>query len=119
MKVAFLTKLQVEILDDNRARLLVPFALRLDDALLIVPDGFVTDFASVPRIPFAYWLTGGKAKKAAVVHDWLYTRGAFARRWCDEAFCAIARATGVSGWRRGLMWLGIRIGGARHYGKPR
>ena len=34
-----------------------------------IPQGYQTDLASVPRIPLAYWRTGGKAVLPAIVHD--------------------------------------------------
>lgn len=39
---------------------------------IVVPREFITDFASVPRVPFAYLLAGGRAPGPATVHDWLY-----------------------------------------------
>lgn len=38
----------------------------------VIPEGFVTDFASVPRIPFAYMLFGGKYNRTGTLHDGLY-----------------------------------------------
>jgi len=38
----------------------------------IVPEGFLTDYASVPRIPFAYMLFGGKYNKTGTLHDAMY-----------------------------------------------
>ena len=119
MRVEILSPLLVEILDDERARLLAPFSVQVDDEVLTAPAEFITDFSSVPRIPFAYWLTGGKAKKAAVMHDWLYSVGKRARAWCDEVYCALAKLGRVSGWRRGLMWAGVRLGGGSHFGRTR
>lgn len=46
-----------------------------------VRRGKPTDFASVPRVPLAYWLTGGKAKWEAVGHDDLCDRPDI----CDRA----------------------------------
>lgn len=40
---------------------------------VIVPKGFVTDFATVPRLPFIFLLFGGRGDKQAVLHDYLYT----------------------------------------------
>ena len=39
----------------------------------VVPIGFLTDFASVPRVPFAYMLFGGKYNKTGTLHDALYS----------------------------------------------
>lgn len=76
-----------------------------------VPKGFVTDFASVPRVPIAYWLTGDTAHEAAVLHDYCYSTGLHPRAWCDEMFAAAMQASGVPAWRRALMYAGVRAGG--------
>lgn len=78
-----------------------------------VPRHFNTDFASVPRLPVAYYLAGNTAHQAAVVHDWLYRTGAEPRTVCDAIFREAMAATGISAWRRWLMWAGVRIGGRR------
>lgn len=51
-----------------------------------VPKGFVTDFASVPRLPFAYWAAGGKGDAAAVLHDWGYRVKEITRAQADALF---------------------------------
>lgn len=38
----------------------------------IVPEGFISDYCSVPRVPFAYMLFGGKYNKTGTLHDALY-----------------------------------------------
>lgn len=40
---------------------------------VVVPTGFRTNFASVPRLPLIYLLFGGIGDEEAVIHDWLYT----------------------------------------------
>lgn len=77
-----------------------------------VPQGFVTDLASVPRLPVAYFLAGGLAHAAAVVHDWLYTTHQTDRATADAVFREACQACGVSAWRAWVMWLGVRAGGA-------
>lgn len=50
-----------------------------------VPGGFVTDFASVPRMFFFLpdWAT---YHKAAVLHDWLYKCRVTSRKRADDIF---------------------------------
>lgn len=94
-------------------------ALVYDSALLrrmvTVPSGFITDFASVPRIPVAYLAAGGCANAAAVVHDWLYTTHEVDRATADAVFREAVLAGGDPAWRAWLMWAGVRIGGAGPY----
>jgi hypothetical protein len=86
------------------------------DARITVPQGFRTDFASVPRLPFVYWLYGGDfCDEAATIHDFLYSRGAVTRAQADAVFREAMRAEGVAAWRAWPMWLGVRLFGAPHY----
>lgn len=80
-----------------------------------VPPGFKTDFASVPRLPLTYLLFGGVGDAAAVVHDYLYTMGNVPRKLCDEVFVEALKASDVAAWRRGPMWLGVRLFGGGRY----
>ena len=76
----FLTSLRVEELEDNcnegrgNWKLLSPFIYysSFTDKIYTVPIGFITDFASVPRLPLVFWLFGEVTHEAAVVHDYLY-----------------------------------------------
>lgn len=79
--------------------------------VFIVPEGFVTDFASVPRIPLAFLLTGDSAHEAAVVHDFAYSRQNITRSLADAVFREAMQVTGEPGWKSWLMWAGVRLGG--------
>ena len=45
--------------------------------IVMVPRGFETDLASVPRLPIIYSLWGNRAHREAVLHDYLYRQGSF------------------------------------------
>lgn len=83
--------------------------------VITVPAGFQTDLASVPRIPLVYDLCGDTASLAAIVHDYLYTTHLVDRATADAVLREASQVTGVPPWRRWLMWLGVRIGGGRHW----
>jgi hypothetical protein len=76
-----------------------------------VPEGFVTDFASVPRLPLAFLLTGDSAHEAAVIHDFLYSTNKVPRSLADRVFEEAAQVSGEPGWKAWLMWAGVRLGG--------
>lgn len=76
-----------------------------------VPKGFKTDFASVPRLPFAYLLAGDTAHKAAVVHDYLYENGIGDKATADKIFLEAMLISGVPAWRARLMYWAVCIGG--------
>lgn len=69
----FHTDLKVERTASGKWKLLAPLVYESRTlGVIIAPTGFETDFASVPRIPFAYWFFGGMNDKEGVIHDWLY-----------------------------------------------
>jgi hypothetical protein len=76
-----------------------------------VPAGFITDFASVPRI--FYWLvpTYGAYTKAAILHDFLCEHPQVTSRDdADGIFRRTMRELGVPFLRRWMMWAAVRAG---------
>lgn len=119
-KARFISTLRTDRVDFASADrvLLAPLALSstLLDRLVIVPEGFVTDFASVPRAPLTYWLFGGIGDEAAVVHDFLYETGAVTRDLADLVYGEALEACGVARWRRAAMVLAVQLFGGSRYG---
>jgi hypothetical protein len=82
----------------------------------VVPAGFLTDFATVPRP--VVWLIPrfGRYTLAAVLHDWLVTKGlstgVVSARDADGLFRRVLRELDVPPVRRWLMWAGVRWGSA-------
>jgi hypothetical protein len=80
----------------------------------VVPAGFRTDFATVPRV--VTWLIPrfGAYTLAAILHDWLVSegirRGVVTSREADGLFRRVMRESGVPVLRRWLMWAGVRWG---------
>ena len=96
--------------------LTAPLVYRSDlIGLITVPAGFVTDFASVPRIPVAFLLAGDCGQETAVIHDFLYTTHQVDRAKADAVLREALVAGSEPRWRAWLMWLGVRIGGAKPY----
>jgi hypothetical protein len=73
-----------------------------------VPRGFVTDFASVPRLFWPIFPPSGKWNRAAVVHDYLCTTKTCSRFMADAVFREAMRELGVPRWRRVLMYYAVR-----------
>ena len=114
----FAKPLRIERIEDTSGdgrgtwRLLATLIYESDShGVIRVPKGFVTDLASVPRVPFAYLLTGGIGHAAAVVHDWLYSSHQLDRSTSDAIFHEALLVLGVPGWQAWLMWAGVRVGG--------
>jgi Protein of unknown function (DUF1353) len=96
----------------ERWELLEPLAYRGRRQRFVVPAGFRTDLATVPRV--LVWLVPrwGLYTQAAVLHDWLCTEGvatgAVTARDADGLFRRVMRESGVPVVRRWLMWSGVR-----------
>lgn len=121
MRPRFLDPLRVEKIGetaDSRPIWKLLSEFRYDSDILgcrvAIPAGFITDLASVPRAPLAYWLTGNTATEAAVLHDFLYSRRSPAKTKdeADDTFWEAMTAMGVPWWRRRIMWRAVQIGGA-------
>lgn len=89
-------------------------------------EPFYFDFASVPRIPVAYLLTGNTAFLASLWHDFLYKTGLEPKHIADAIFAEIMDAPHWEGgpyderaaepeWRKILMWTGVSLFGRDHY----
>ena len=115
----FLTKMRDErasLFTKDRILLapLAYYSTLLADVVL-VPEGFVTDHASVLRAPLTYWLFGGVGDEAAVIHDHLYETGIVPRDVADAAYGEALAACGVPAWRRAAMVAAVRVFGASRY----
>lgn len=108
----FLTELDVKLIGDSQWELVRPLTFKSSRiGLVTVPAGFVTDFASVPRLPVVYLLTGDTAHAPAVIHDYLYGSPRRKRSVCDAVFLEAMEDIGVVWWRRRLMWAAVRVFG--------
>jgi hypothetical protein len=121
MKVSFDSPLDVVEISDQSWQLNLPFRASVsDDAhrrVIEVPAGFVTDFASVPRLPVVFLLAGDTAHKPALLHDYLYSLGGddAARLYADYVLRAGMAANGDPWWRRALVYRAVRLFGASHW----
>lgn len=110
----FLNKMYGEWLDDDvRFRLLDPLYYQSDllEGLIRVPDGFVTDFASVPRLPIIYLFFGNRAHHEAVPHDWIYQTHILGKIMADRLFLEAMKARGKRWTIRWSMFLGVFLFG--------
>jgi hypothetical protein len=105
----------VTILLDDSFRLERPYFVRLDDDYHCIPEGFVTDLGSIPRVPVVYLLLGGRGHKAAIVHDWLYRTGFYTQEVCDYYYYLLLRLTKIDYPSAWAMHKGLQIGGHKAY----
>ena len=119
----FVTTLKTDQTDRRTYKLLDDLVLADEDlGAIIVPRGFVTDFASIQVLHNAFLfvlfaLVAGYGNCAATVHDFLYFGGQVSRKEADAILYRALRAEGVARWRAWLFWAGVRIGGAKYYTK--
>jgi hypothetical protein len=84
---------------------------------IVVPAGFVTDLASVPRVFWMAFPPCGKYTPAAVVHDYLYWEQP---EWCsreaaDEVLLKAMAESGVGWGTRTSIHRSVRAGGGRSW----
>ena len=115
------------VLDDDTgtfkltAPLIYQFA-RLN-TLITIPEGFTTDFASIPALMQWLFPVNETYRREATLHDYLYTAKPVPRALCDEILaCAMQEADvgkGEDNWwratKRWMIWAGVRVGGGSHW----
>lgn len=79
--------------------------------LIIVPAGFETDLASIPRMAFVLTPPVGDYDYAAVVHDYLYTQQTTTKAFADNTFKEAMEACGVGWYTRNKMYLAVKLFG--------
>jgi len=124
---AFTSPLKVEFIDGKFWRLTDSLGFYTSDLerTIVAPEGFLTDFASIPR--FAWPIIGhptGAYGTAAVIHDWLYSLSTddpppMKRRKCDQIFLDGMQVLGVSWWKRTTMYSIVRLFGNGGWGDNR
>lgn len=130
-RYGFQIPLDVRYLPNGRWQILkdIRYLSALTHKAYTVEAGFEFDFASVPRLPFVYWLTGNTAQLASVVHDYLYAHPEIEpKATADDIFAEIMDAkfyesaydgrSAEPEWRKALMYSGVAAFGADHYRGP-
>ena len=77
----------------------------------IVPKGFVTDFASIPRPLWSLLPKWARYGNAAVVHDYNYWVQEHDRKAADSAMVEGMRDLGVGALTRGTIYFFLRVFG--------
>lgn len=118
----FLTKLELEFIDGRLWLLTAPLRYETKYREIVdVPSGFVTDFASVPRVLWNVLPPIGRYGEAAVVHDWLYQKRVVLtclqqtrlidRGEADRTLLQAMAETDVARLTRWTIYAGVRSGG--------
>lgn len=81
---------------------------------IIVPKGFLSDGASIPRFLWL-WLDGTDPDIlfASYCHDLLYTLQQFTKDQCDRTIRELMIKSGAPRWKANAVYAGLRLGGAK------
>jgi len=81
------------------------------DETIKVPAGFITDFASVPRLLWSVFPTWGKYGNAAIIHDYLYWEQSYSKERADEIFLEAMLVLGVSKAKAKILYNSVKYFG--------
>ncbi len=111
----FTTKLNVEPVGENIWELIEAFEYHIgkypSDEIILAPEGFVTDFASVPKVFWRILPPNGKYGKAAVIHDYCYSTACYGRIKSDLIFLEGMKVLKVKRWKRNSMYTAVVLFG--------
>ena len=120
MKAEFLNDLVVKAYKPYKwllfKRLMYWTNVRGKSELIEVPENFITDLASIPRVVRGLIPQNGRHRRAAVIHDYLYRMaGAEGFDWtrleADKCFLEAMEVDGVPRLRRRVMYAAVRFWG--------
>ncbi len=122
----FYGDLDCRYIDGKGWKVLADFKYHVDapdgNEFIAIGDGFITDFASIPRLIQLLWKSpGGPWDKPAVIHDCLYQTGMIrnvdgttrrvTRDEADKIFLQAMEVTGTHKFTRRAIYRGVRVGG--------
>lgn len=82
-------------------------------AAVVVPAGFVTDLAVVPRITWERLKSDNAFVLAAFVLDWIYARQQVSREQADRTFDDLLKDLKVDAIKRRMLFEAVKWNGAR------
>jgi hypothetical protein len=93
------------------------YPFKVDNDIYVVPEGFVTDLASIPRILWPLYAPNHvETIPAAVIHDYLYfCPGNFSRQDVDYIFYQALINEGIKTSTALKYWLAVRTFGWRYF----
>lgn len=110
----FTSNFKGELIGKNLWRNLETFEYHVgkypSEEIITVPEGFITDFASVPRIFWPIISPIDVHGKAAVVHDYCYYYAIYSKQQTDLIFYESLQVLKVAPWKAWCMYNGVRTG---------
>lgn len=120
---SFTTALKVDVLDRfQEGRRLFKLTERFEfyrtdneEEVITVPEGFVTDFSSVPKWFWPLESPLGPSAKAAVLHDYLYVNAIRDKNYADKVFLEALEVLGVPMLKRRILYYAVKVFGKGKY----
>ena len=113
----FLTELVVSLRPDSDKIYVLKHNLIYESDIVgrvVVPKGFQTNFASVPRVPIAFWFFGSRAHREAVLHDYFFcvdSNPSVTYSQANRVFLEAMKVRGKPFCVRWPMYFGVCVGG--------
>lgn len=100
-------------IDERTARIHEAFQYQSDllQRSIVIPAGFVTDGASVPRLFWNIIPPWGQYGRAAVVHDYLYRWQRTTREDADDTLLEAMWVCRCRVWQQMAIWIAVRLFG--------
>ena len=96
----------------------MPYVIGSTSEKIVVPTGFVTDFASIPQPLWSLGLSPhGQYSRAAIVHDYLYWSQGCTRPQADRLLVIAMKESNVGTFDEFAIFQGVNIGGAGSWSK--
>ena len=96
----------------------MPYVIGSTSERVVIPRGFVTDFASIPQSLWSLGLSPhGQYSRAAVVHDYLYWSQGCSRAQADRLLLIAMKESKVDTFDEFLVYQGVETGGSGPWSK--
>ncbi|WP_392552934.1 DUF1353 domain-containing protein [Orbus wheelerorum] len=76
--------------------LLEPLNYNVNNEVITVPSGFITDGNTLPRFLWSIYPPLNKALRAAILHDYMYDNAIMTKAIADDAYKKVCRECGVN-----------------------
>lgn len=86
---------------------------------IVVPVGFQTDLASIPRFLWSILPPIGRYDRPAVIHDFLYFVGITTREMADDILREAMESVKVGRFTKWTVYEGVKVGGGRPWNRYR
>lgn len=90
-----------------------PYTWRIGKTQLriVIPEGFVTDYASIPKNLQGFLRSQDRYSRAALIHDYLYWSQLCSRKQADNLFLIAMMESEVPLLKRQPIYQAVRVGG--------